>query len=104
MTETLILVLKSGEQIITEVETPFATEEDVMIRKPLRILPQPDGRITLMPWIVGSRAEIFPIKKSSIVTYAPAEAKAEKIYKDLVSAIKIPPPGTGKMLLLEKKS
>ena len=86
-----IIVFTSGEQIITELK-PSVSGGEIIITNPMRLLPQPDGKLGMMPWIVGSDEKEITIKTEFIMTMVNPDGKLEKIYTDKHSILKQAPP------------
>jgi hypothetical protein len=99
MSEVKIVVLKTGEQLLSRIEE---TIDSITMEKPVMMFPLPGNKISFRDWIVGAKISSVTIKKENVNVVVEASKEIEDIYVSSTSKIQAPPPGA-KMAILGNK-
>ena len=79
--------LNNGEEIICTVTDISAT--GFTVRKPVSLVPGPQGGMGFAPWIMTPDADSFMLNNQQILASGPTQAEIAKSYTEAVSDIQL---------------
>jgi hypothetical protein len=79
--------LNNGEEIICTVTDISAT--GFTVRKPVSLVPGPQGGMGFAPWIMTTEADTFTLNNEQILASGATQAEIAKSYTEAVSDIQL---------------
>ena len=79
--------LQNGEEIICSISG--ITDSGYSVRKPVSLVPGPQGGMGFAPWIMTSDADSFMLNNQQILASGPTQPEISKSYTEAVSDIQL---------------
>ena len=79
--------LQNGEEIICSVKE--ITDQGYSVRKPVSLVPGPQGGMGFAPWIMTTEADTFTLNNEQILASGATQTEIAKSYTEAVSDIQL---------------
>ena len=85
--EVATFKLQNGEEIICTVTE--ITDTGYSVRKPVSLVPGPQGGMGFAPWIMTADADSFVLNKEQVLACATTQSEIAKMYTEAVTDIQL---------------
>ena len=79
--------LTNGEEIIAQITE--ITDSGYDVRKPVSLVPGPQGGMGFAPWIMTADADSFTLNKEQVLACATTQSEIAKMYTEAVTGIQL---------------
>ena len=79
--------LANGEEIVAQINE--ITDSGFNVRKPVSLVPGPQGGMGFAPWIMTTEADTFTLNNEQILASGATQAEIAKSYTEAVSDIQL---------------
>lgn len=79
--------LANGEEIIAQITE--ITDSGYDVRKPVSLVPGPQGGMGFAPWIMTADADSFVLNKEQVLACATTQSEIAKMYTEAVTDIQL---------------
>lgn len=86
--DVITVKLTSGEEMLASLWEDSA--EVLTVSKPAVIARSPDGGMGMIPWVMTSASEKFPLNKNTIITYTATDPEIAKAYTETTTGLQLP--------------
>ena len=79
--------LTNGEEIVAQINE--ITDSGYDVKKPVSLVPGPQGGMGFAPWIMTADADSFILNKEQVLACATTQSEIAKMYTEAVTGIQL---------------